>query len=330
MVISVYEKEKLDRLKDKKIVIETIYYNPNTSSDEVYVRSTDGKMNDTIKYKAIKEKRYFLKDECIFVEKNFDKNTLYNIVNYDNEDEIIECTNCGHSGKIIDLIDGCPYCKTIFNFGANDINHTKKQFEYQFHSKDNRLIMIKTYIFNALISFIFFLIIKMNIIDALMFAIAISFFFSTMPITFMVILNNLKGQNENPNYGYEIYENVMWKSSKNEQIFYNNLKAELMIKLYEQENLIDFEILDYLNIDFISEEEIIITCKVREVYYTSKISSYDNIYKIKLHYNHIKNKGATNCLGCGKSIDISHKKCDYCKRINDSNNEWIMDNIEKQ
>ena len=130
MVISVYEKEKLDRLKDKKIVIETIYYNPNTSSDEVYVRSTDGKMNDTIKYKAIKEKRYFLKDECIFIEKNFDKNTLYNIVNYDNEDEIIECTNCGHSGKKIDLIDGCPYCKTIFNFGANAVNHTKKQFEY--------------------------------------------------------------------------------------------------------------------------------------------------------------------------------------------------------
>ena len=39
MVISVYEKEKLDRLKDKKIVIETIYYNPNTPNDEVYVRS---------------------------------------------------------------------------------------------------------------------------------------------------------------------------------------------------------------------------------------------------------------------------------------------------
>lgn len=333
MVISIYEKEKLKRLNEKNIIIETIYYNPNNSKGDIFVRATDGKMNDTIKYKAIKEKKYFLNDECILVEKNFDSNFLYNIENYTDENELICCPNCGNKGKAIELVDGCPYCRTIFNFGMNDINNSKKQLVYKFHLKDNIKIFLGIQIAIMLLMLLMLCIIKTPIIFALAFSFIISLLISPFISITIIIIISLKNQKNNSYYGYEQDKNVIWKISRNEEIFYNNFKAELMIKLYEKKDLIDFEIIDYSNIDFLSEDELIITCKIKEIYYNSKIDTCENIYKIKTHHNDINNikedSGVVKCRGCGASIAITQKKCNYCERINDFNNEWIIESMEK-
>ena len=106
-----------------------------------------------------------------------------------------------------------------------------------------------------------------------------------------------------------------------------------MLKLYEKSDLIDFEIVDYLNIEFLSEDELIITCKVKEIYYDSKIHTCENTYKIKVYHNDVNyikdNNKIIKCLTCGASLDITQKKCKYCGRINDINNEWIIELIEK-
>ena len=323
MIISVYEKEKMKRLQEKNIVIETIYYNPNNNKGDIFVRATDGKMNDVIKNKAIKEKKYFLNDVCLLVLKDFDSNFLYNIENYTDANELVTCPNCGHKEKIAELIDGCPYCRTIFNFGINDVNNSKKTLLYNFHFKYNFKIFLTVLIINTFLTFLF---IK-DLIFTFLFAFNFSFILSLIIICIMAI----KKQKKNSNYGYEQYENIRWKISRDEKKFYNNFKAELMIKLYEQKDLIDFEIIDYLDVEFLSEDEIVIKCKVREVYYNNKINTSENIYKIKVNYNDIKKKDdkVINCLGCGAPIYITQKKCDYCKRINDSNNEWIIETIEK-
>ena len=333
MVISIYEKEKLKRLNEKHIVIETLYYNPNNSKGDIFVRSTDGKMNDTINYKAIKEKKYFLNDECILVEKNFDSNFLYNIENYTDENELISCPNCGNKGKAIELIDGCPYCRTIFNFGMNDINNSKKQLVYKFHLKDNVRIFLGIQIANMLFLSLILCLNKMPIVFALVFSFISSLFFSFILSIIIIIIKSVKSQKDNPYYGYEQDKNIIWKISRDEKIFYNNFKAELMIKLYEQKDLIDFEIIDYSNIEFLSEDELIITCKIKEIYYNSKIDIFENTYKIKVYHNDANNineyKEVMKCRGCGASIAITQKKCNYCERINDFNNEWIIESMEK-
>lgn len=328
MLISVYEKEKLKRLEEKKLIEETIYYNPNNSSDEVFVRSSDGKMCDEIYRKAIKEKRYFQDDECVFVEKNFDKNILYNIVNYNDENEIIECRNCGNSGAVRDFINGCQYCRTVFNFGINDIYSVKKQFISQIHFK--RDIMV--YLFITIITYLILLFLPFESDSFNWWSlIPAAFIISISPSLIINIFISVLKQKNNSDYGLEKYAAVKWKIKKDEKVFYNNFKAELMIKLYEKVDLIDFEIIDYLNVDFLSEDEIIVTCKIRELYYKDKMIVSEEVYKVKMHYNNkaCKSNNVINCLSCGNTIDITQEKCSYCGRINDSKNEWIMDSIEK-
>ena len=100
MITSVYEKKKIKRLNEKNLVIETLYYNPNANVEHIYVRTTDGKRNEEIYLRPIKEKRYFLNNECIFVDNNFNKDCLYTIKNYEDENEKISCPNCGNEGKV--------------------------------------------------------------------------------------------------------------------------------------------------------------------------------------------------------------------------------------
>ena len=331
MVISVYEKEKIKRLNEKNIVIETIFYNPNNSKGEVFVRSTDGKMNDNINYKAIKEKRFFLNDECIFVEKNFNSSFLYNIINYEDENGVIKCPNCGNSGKVSEFIDRCPYCGTIFNFGLNDINNSKKQLKYHFHFKYDLKVFLIVLIINSLFLFLLFLLMAMPIVVSIVFSFLMSFDFSAFLSLIIISIISSKKYSNNPDYGLEQYKNIIWKISRDEKVFFNNFKAELMINLFEQKNLIDFEITDYCNIDFLSEDEVIVTCKVREIFYNNEINVFENTYKIKTKHNDInkKNNIVIKCLGCGSSMDITQKKCNYCERINDFNNEWIIETVEK-
>ena len=331
MVISVYEKEKIKRLNEKNIVIETLYYNPNNSKGFVFVRSTDGKMNDVINYKAIKEKRYFYNDECIFTEKKFDSDFLYNIVNYEDENEKIICPNCGNSGKVGELIDGCPYCGTIFNFGVDGINNSKKQLVYQFHTKSALKIYFLISFICALLMFLSLILMKIPVLVSIVFSIPVGLVGAQGLSIIAIVIISVIRQKKNPLYGFERYENIMWKISKDEKVFYNNFTAELMIKLYEQKDLIDFEIIDYCNVDFLSEDDVVVTCKVREVYYNDKIDVFENTYKIKTKYNSERKKSDTTiqCLGCGSSISVTQKKCNHCDRINDFRNEWIIDSIEK-
>ena len=57
--------------------------------------------------------------------------------------------------------------------------------------------------------------------------------------------------------------------------------------------------------------ELIIICKLKEIYYDSKIHTSVNTYKIKVYYNdvnYIKNNNKiVKCLTCGASLDITQK-----------------------
>ena len=118
---------------------------------------------------------------------------------------------------------------------------------------------------------------------------------------------------------YDESEDTNWKSTKDKTVFYNNLKAELMIKFYEKEDLVDFEINSYEKLDFLSDDEIKVICKIKETYFKDEIYIIENMYEITLHYNNIKTNDEDNivyCVGCGKSINITQTKCNFCGRIN--------------
>ena len=266
MLASVYERKKLKRLEEKGIVIETLYYNVNQTKGKIYTRATDGKILDNVTDKAIKEKRYFKNDGCIYREDNFNPRIHYTIKTYQNEDEDIKCPNCGNRGKVKDFIDNCPYCNTNFNFGISDTNGSIRE-------KRNKM-------YKAL------------------------------------------SKKDQKNF---------WKSEKNEKTFYNDLYKEIVSYLYCQKDLIDFDILDYNELEFINETEIGISCNIRKITYQDKIKTEKRNLIIKMKYQDSNKKDENykviNCSNCGASIDISKKECIHCGKIININNEWIAEKI---
>lgn len=326
MVISVYEKLQMKRLKEKDIVIESIYINPLRPNGYPYIRTTDGKVLNNIRNFPLKEKRYFHNNEFIYKDDKFDDEILYNIETFEDENEIITCPNCGNEGKVIDLMDGCPYCRSVFNFGISDkiIGKRKivKGIDLWFYFKLYLLWLPLEFFIMGILCSVFVeeasLVLLLGNI-----------------ILFLILIIIIRKHKLKEKLKYEYYKGIEWKSSKNERNFYNNLYLELLIDLFETKDLIDFEIVNYEKINFISDNEIIIYCLIRKIFYTDKIIVTNSTYEIKLNYNDRKidvndnNYKLVKCLGCGSSIDVSADKCNYCHRINDTNNEWIIESIKK-
>ena len=327
MLASVYERKKLKRLEEKGIVIETLYYNVNQTKGKIYTRATDGKILDNVTDKAIKEKRYFKNDGCIYREDNFNPRIHYTIKTYQNEDEDIKCPNCGNRGKVKDFIDNCPYCNTNFNFGISDTNGSIREKIYTITSPKFWIL----YILSVIIS---------TIIMTQLFNKEV-FIFVLIPLIITILMFFLIGSlvigviREKRNKMYKALskkdQKNFWKSEKNEKTFYNDLYKEIVSYLYCQKDLIDFDILDYNELEFINETEIGISCNIRKITYQDKIKTEKRKLIIKMKYQDSNKKDENykviNCSNCGASIDISKKECIHCGKIININNEWIAEKI---
>ena len=339
MIISVYEKSKMKRLKEKEIVIEEIYHNTNQRNSPKFVRATDGKMNDNIIDKALYEKRYFYNNECIKVENNFDNLIHYTIKSYNDEQEVITCPNCGNKGKVIELIDGCPYCSTNFNLGISNLNITKKQILSQLFAEDFyktcRIFLIPYLIIAAIVSLV-----SQSLIVFVFWLILIMFIAPGLILIWLIYLC-IKPTQPPKEMSYSNARKEMWKIEKNENTFYNDLYTELMIYFYNDKNnalerdLIDFNIVEYNGITFYGEEKIDVYLTLRKNYFVNKkIKTYDTKYKITMKYNNkdmINNENykIIQCKSCCSNIDIMSKECKYCGRISNIKNEWILDSMKK-
>lgn len=325
MIISNYEKLRIKKLEEKSIVCETLYYNVNQKNSPIYIRSTDGKIFDNIFNYAIKEKRYFINDVCIYVEKKFNPHILYKINSYNDGDEIINCPNCGNTGKSKELIDGCPYCRTNFNFGINNINISKREKLERFTSKFYWI----TYFTIIIILFaIMILFLGLNIIYWLF----LCYFICICMFVIQIIKLFIK-KYKNPNY--QILSNRdlknVWKISKDENSFYNDFNKCINIYMYNKENLIDFDILENKALEFISENNVIIHVLIREVYYNGEITKKTRNLKISMKYIDGKKfdgrYSVITCPNCGATIDVADSMCKYCKSNINYNINWYIDDL---
>ena len=103
---------------------------------KILERRTDNKDNDDIKAGIICEKEYFINNKPVHIEKNFDSRIEYTYISQDEEKKETTCPNCGMEGKLIDFIDGCPYCKTNYNMEYNDKDLGSK-YHYDLVLKNN-------------------------------------------------------------------------------------------------------------------------------------------------------------------------------------------------
>ncbi len=327
---------QIKKLNKYKINIKTKYIVGN----DLLERNTDNTKNDDIKNGIRCKKEYYLNNNLTHTEDLFDSRIEYTFISKDVENKDYTCPNCGMHSKLKDFIDGCPYCQTYYN-----IDYTNKDLGSKYHydqvlrSNTYRVITgIVDIIISLILSYIFikttsrtfngFDISKIFIYGLILSLILYYFFYI---IDAYIVLTPIKNYKEKENQKQEEF----WESTKiDKKKFYNNLNYELRKYYYSKDNIIDYDIIDYLSFNNFTknnQEYIKITAEVRVVYYkNNKITSriIKDTYLLKHHTDNIQSlkegENIIKCHNCGTSIDITQEECSYCHTKTKYLQEWTL------
>lgn len=324
------------KLNKYGINIKTKYIVGNT----ILERNFDNSLNDDIVSGIRCEKDYYIKNNLVHKETNFDSRIEYTFISKEMEQKDYKCPNCGMNGKIKDFISGCPYCRTTYN-----IDYTNKDLGSKYHYdlvlKCN-LYRVITGIIDLIISIILsFIFIKttsrtFNQIDIIKvfiygFILSLVLYYLFYIVDAYIILKPIK-----------IYKNKenqkqidFWNRTKiDKKTFFNNLNYELEKYYYSKENIIDFDILDYLKFnDFTikNTKYVKVLVMIRIVIYDNKIKSkiikQEFIFRKNQNDKLVLNEGVNliKCHNCGASIDATKTECSYCHSKINYLQEWILD-----
>lgn len=327
---------QIKKLNKYKINIKTKYIVGN----DLLERNTDNTKNDDIKNGIRCKKEYYLNNNLTHTEDLFDSRIEYTFISKDVENKDYTCPNCGMHSKLKDFIDGCPYCQTYYN-----IDYTKKDLGSKYHY--DQVLRSNTYkivtgivdvIISLILSYIFikttsrtfngFDISKIFIYGLILSLILYYFFYI---LDAYIVLSPIRNYKEKENQKQEEF----WESTKiDKKKFYNNLNYELRKYYYSKDNIIDYDIIDYLSFNNFTknnQEYIKITAEVRVVYYkNNKITSriIKDTYLLKHHTDNIQSlkegENIIKCHNCGASIDITQGECSYCHTKTKYLQEWTL------
>ena len=323
-------------LKKFNISIETKYL---TNGKVVTINSNNPTSDDVINV-IICEKKYYVNDKLFYDEHFFDSRIEYTFISKEFSNNTYQCPNCGVTLKTSDFINGCPYCKTHYNMDYVDKDlGSKYHYDLVLMNKTYRVV---TLFFDVLVSFILsFIFIKYTsrtfnsydiakiFVYTLIMSLCLYYFFYLADA--YLILPPIRRYKEKQNDKIKAFwQNFGYDKKK----FFNNLNFEIRRKYYCNENIIDYDIIDYnefniVNIDGI--ESVRVKAFVRIVYYTGqKITSKyvddewtlmhigDNINAYKGYPNIIK------CPSCGASMDLLKGECEYCHKKIEHSIEWLL------
>ena len=334
----VSEQFHMDKLKKYNINIKTKYIVGN----KILERNSNNSFNDDIEKGIRCEKEYYVNNILKHKEKLFDSRMEYTFISKNQENTLYTCPNCGVSMELKNFIDGCPYCRTHYN-----IDYIDKDLGSKYHY--DRVLKKATYrvitaIIDLIISlFLTFLFIKTTsrtfnnydiskiFIYGIILSLILYYFFYI--IDAYVILTPIKNYKDKQNQKQIAFWN---RTNIDKKTFFNNLNYEIRKKYYSVDNIIDYDILDYINFEeFYINDKLCVKVKadVRIVYYVNNKVVSKNIidtYILKRHEEGttiIKNGvNIIKCLNCGASVDINKGYCDYCGTKVKYMQEWIMEN----
>ena len=327
----------INKLREKDINIKTKYI----VGHDILERNSDNSSNDDIDKGIILEKEYYYKNKLVHKENIFDSRMEYSFISKNLENTDYRCPNCGMESKLKDIKDGCPYCGTYYNIDYYDKDLGSK-YHYDLVLRNNTYRII-TGIVDLIISIILcFIFIKLTsrtfnsydiakvFIYGIILSLILYYFFYI--IDGYVILGPIKRYKERLNKE----QMEFWNRTKiDKKKFYNNFNYELRNKYYKDGNIIDYDIIDYIDFkEYTKNDKYYVKVKVdiRIVYFNNgKINSRYSKEEYILRRNSndtIELKGGTNiiqCHNCGSSIDVRDNKCNYCGSEIKYLQEWIME-----
>ena len=325
------------KLNDYRINIKTKYFVGN----KVYERNTDDSINDDIISGIRCEKDYYIDKKLVHKETEFDSRIEYTFISKEMENKEYVCPNCGMQSKLKNFIDGCPYCRTYYN-----IDYTDKDLGSKYHYDRvlrNSSYRIITGIVDLIISMILcFFFIKttsrtFNSVDVakifiygLILSMVLYYFFYVLDA--YVILGPIKKYKDKQNQKQIDF----WERTKiDKKSFFNNFNYEVRKYYYSKKNIIDFDVLDYIEFEDFTKKDIQyvrVLAEIRIVYYNmgkikSKFSKEEFIFK-KNPNEKLELKDDANiikCHNCGASVDATKGICSYCHTKIRYLQEWILE-----
>lgn len=332
------DKYHKDKLKKYGINIKTKYI----VGHNILERNTDDLVNDDIQKGIRCKKEYYLKNKLLHTEKEFDSRIEYTFISSEIENQKHTCPNCGMSSLVKDFIDGCPYCRTLYN-----IDYTDKDLGSKYHYDRvlrSNIYRIVTAFVDLIISFILsYIFIKytsrtfnsydISKIFIYGFILSVILYYLFYLLDAYVVLGPIKKYKDKQNQK----QIKFWNKIKiDKKIFFNNLNYEVRKYYYANENIIDYDVLDYINFkDYFKDNKLYVevTAEVRIIsIINNKIKSKitKDTYILKRHENGILElKDGVNlikCHNCGASIDATKDKCEYCHTDVNYLQEWILVN----
>ncbi len=326
-----------NKLNENKINIKTKYI----VGHNILERNSDDSINDDINEGIRFQKEYYVDNILKHTEKEFDSRILYTFISQDEENKDYICPNCGMNGKQKDFINGCNYCGTYYNIDYADKELGSKHY-YDKVVRSN-IYRIITAVIDLVISLLFsYIFIKFTsrtfndydiakiLIYGLILSLILYYFFYILDAYFVLpfIAKYKDKQNKK--------QQLFWKKTKlNKKTFFNNLNFEVRKYYYSKNNIIDYDILDFLNFkDFQKDNKLYIEvlAEVRIITYennrfNSKVLKDTYILK-KINDGSLSLKNGINiihCHNCGSSIDVLKEKCAYCDTPIKYYQEWIME-----
>lgn len=321
----------LKRLEEKEIVIEEIYKYPK--DNKIFIRTTDGKENDSV-YKSPKiEKNFYKNKKRIFREKNFDPNTFYTIV-ATKGDKTHTCSECGYTDNLKEFFNGCPYCGANFNIDYSNNKSYGRTIKELFSFKWIKFLCITLPIIFALISIylnqdIETIISSVIAIPVLMFATYLFVMTFYTPIIFYKIIVYKDVHTYTIKYNGETINNAKLIKDVQTTLLNDYYDEELYP---ENKNLIDFDILDFEDYKYRyrnSKQYIVLRIKVRKYFNKGnkikRVISQESVY-VSMNPNYIEKKQTLRkCPSCGANVPPIKKKCTYCKTPLPSTTLWIIE-----
>ena len=331
------DNDQNNKLKQYKINIKTKYIVGN----KILERNTDNSINDDIKSGIRCKKRYYVNNILSHTEKDFDSRIAYTFISKNVEDKEYTCPNCGMASRLKDFIDGCPYCKTYYNIEYTDKDLGSK-YHYDRVLKSNIYRIITAFI-DIIVSFILsFIFIKTTsrtfnnyditkvFVYGIILALILYYFFYILDA--YIVLGPIKKYKDRQN---QKQINFWKKTNINKKVFFNNLNYEVRKYYYSQPNIIDYDVLDYLDFkDYVVHDTLYVEvlAHVRIVSFNNnKITSkiVKDSYLMKKHNNGILelNEGANiiKWSNCRASVSASKGECDYCHTKINYLQEWILE-----
>lgn len=327
------------KLKENSINIKTKYIVGN----EILERNTDNSVNDEITKGIICKKEYYKNNKLVHEETTFDSRIEYTFISKEMENKEYVCPNCGMQSKLKNFIDGCPYCRTYYN-----IDYTNKDLGSKYHYDrvlKNSSYRIITGVVDLIISLILcFFFIKttsrtFNSVDiakvfiyGLILSMVLYYFFYILDA--YVILGPIKRYKDKQNKKQIDF----WERTKiDKKSFFNNFNYEVRKYYYSKNDIIDFDVLDYIEFEDFTKKDIQyvrVLAEIRIVYYNmgkikSKFSKEEFIFK-KNPNEKLELKDDANiikCHNCGASIDATKGICSYCHTKIKYLQEWILEEL---